>query len=224
MLNHLLQSVFSQSAVVVSPLMLFWSALVSLFLGGLLSALYRYKTSYSKEFAVTLVVLPTLIATIIFLVNGNLGTSVAVAGAFSLIKFRSPASSSKELLLVFMATAVGLATGMGYLTLATVLTLLVSAVLVFLEQLAFRGRSGHWHQVKVRFPASPDHQQQLSSLLNHLGQTSQLETVKVKQGELDLTYLVLSNWSDQDLLQQLLAVDKTWTVTVERSIKKKKAL
>lgn len=224
MLNHLLQSVFSQSSVVVSPLMLFWSALVSLFLGGLLSALYRYKTSYSKEFAVTLVVLPTLIATIIFLVNGNLGTSVAVAGAFSLIKFRSPASSSKELLLVFMATAVGLATGMGYLTLATVLTLLVSAVLVLLEHLAFRGRSSHWHQVRVRFPASPENQQQLSSLLNHLGQTSQLETVKVKQGELDLTYLVLSNWSDQDLLQQLLAVDNTWTVTVERSIKKKKAL
>lgn len=125
MLSAIFQSVYSQATVSINPLWVLVSFLVSLFLGGILAYLYRSQTTYSRDFALTLVVLPSLIALVIFLVNGNLGTSVAVAGAFSLIKFRSPASSSKELLLVFMATALGLAIGMGYLLLALVTTLVV---------------------------------------------------------------------------------------------------
>ena len=99
-----------------------WILATSLILGLVLAMVYKYKTLHTKEFVVTLTLMPALIAIIILLVNGNLGTSVAVAGAFSLIRFRSAAGSSKELLAVFLATAIGLATGMGYLLLAVAFT------------------------------------------------------------------------------------------------------
>lgn len=224
MLEQVLQSVFSQAVVSVNPLMLVWSVLTSLALGGVLAWVYRYKTTYSKEFAMTLVVLPSLIAMIIFLVNGNLGTSVAVAGAFSLIKFRSPASSSKELLLVFMATAIGLATGMGYLVLALALTLLVTTVMVILERFDVLESGSQWQQLSVRFPRDAHHQPRLEQLLAELGQDSVLETIKVKDKELELSYSLTSRCSEQHLVSQLMSVDQTWTVQIARMAKKKKSL
>ena len=110
-----------------------WILATSLILGFVLAMVYKYQTQYTKEFVITLTLMPVLIAIIILLVNGNLGTSVAVAGAFSLIRFRSAAGSSKELLAVFLATAIGLATGMGYLLLATAFTLLLSVIIILLE-------------------------------------------------------------------------------------------
>ena len=72
-----------------------WILATSLILGLVLAMVYKYKTLHTKEFVITLTLMPALIAIIILLVNGNLGTSVAVAGAFSLIRFRSAAGSSK---------------------------------------------------------------------------------------------------------------------------------
>ncbi|HFI2447163.1 TPA: DUF4956 domain-containing protein [Streptococcus suis] len=71
---------------------------VSLAMGVLHAAVYKYKSNYTKEFVISLSLMPALIAVIIALVNGNLGAGVAVAGTFSLIKFRSAAGSSKEML------------------------------------------------------------------------------------------------------------------------------
>ncbi|WP_454922683.1 DUF4956 domain-containing protein, partial [Abiotrophia defectiva] len=76
--------------------MLMMSLLVALLTGLWLAWVYKYKTLYTKDFVITLALLPTIIAMIIFLVNGNLGTSVAVAGTFSLIRFRSAAGGAKE--------------------------------------------------------------------------------------------------------------------------------
>ena len=83
---------------------------------------------------ITLSLLPAIISIIIFLVNGNLGTSVAVAGTFSLIRFRSAAGGSKELLAVFMAAAIGITTGMGFVALAVVFTLSISFVWLILKK------------------------------------------------------------------------------------------
>lgn len=224
MLNQLFQSVFSQASVSIHPLWFLTSLLVSLFLGVVLAKLYRLQAGSSREFAQTLVVLPSLIAVVIFLVNGNLGTSVAVAGAFSLIKFRSPASSSKELLLVFMATALGLATGMGYLFLAFLLTILIGLALFILERVWVEKKGGQWQQITIGIPQEAEHLRQLEVLWTQLGTYPVLEKANSKKGTLELTYLLALELSDEALLDHLLAVNSAWNISFSRTIKKKKSL
>lgn len=90
-------------------------AFVSLFLGLVVAYVHMYRNIYTKNFVVTLAVLPVLVQLVIMLVNGNLGTGVAVLGAFSLIRFRSVAGGSREITSIFWSMGIGLATGMGYI-------------------------------------------------------------------------------------------------------------
>ena len=67
---------------------------VSLVLGLVIAAVYMLQGEYTKNFVVTLLLLPALVQAVIMLVNGNLGTGVAIMGAFSLVRFRSVPSFS----------------------------------------------------------------------------------------------------------------------------------
>lgn len=119
-------------------------ALVSLALGFAIAFVYGMKGACSKNFMMTLVLLPVLVQMVIMLVNGNLGTSVAVLGAFSLVRFRSVPGTSKEMAVIFFAMAVGLATGTGFLSFAAVMTLMVGIVFLVMEKSCF----GEWKQEK----------------------------------------------------------------------------
>lgn len=94
-------------------------------LGLLISIAYTYKTKYTKSFVVTLASLPAIVCTIIMMVNGNLGAGVAVAGTFSLVRFRSIPGTAKEIGAIFLAMGTGLATGMGYVGYGLLFTLIV---------------------------------------------------------------------------------------------------
>ncbi len=117
-------------------------ALVSLALGFVIAFLYGMLGAWSRIFMITLVLLPVLVQMVIMLVNGNLGTSVAVLGAFSLVRFRSVPGSSKEMAVIFFAMAIGLATGTGFLGFAAVMTLVIGSVFLALEKSCF----GEWKQ------------------------------------------------------------------------------
>src|SRR5574344_2210766 len=90
----------------------------SVALGLVIAFTHRITSKYSKNFLITLCVLPLLVQIVIMMVNGNLGTSIAVLGAFSLIKFRSIAGNSKEIVSIFWAMAIGLAVAMGQIIFA----------------------------------------------------------------------------------------------------------
>ena len=92
MLN-LFNSIFNNATASADPFQLLLALLVSLVLGLALTWTYKYRTLYTREFAISLTLLPCLMTLVIFLVNGSLGTSIAVAGTFSLIRFRSAFSS-----------------------------------------------------------------------------------------------------------------------------------
>ncbi|MBM7636256.1 DUF4956 domain-containing protein [Streptococcus saliviloxodontae] len=134
MSGQLFNSVFKTTTSQVNAGMLALALLVSLALGFVLSWIYKYRSFYTREFVITLTLLPSLMTMIIFLVNGNLGTGVAVAGAFGLVRFRSATSGSRELLAIFLAMIVGLASGMGYLTLSIVLIFGICSVWFCLEK------------------------------------------------------------------------------------------
>ena len=110
---------------------------VSLVLGIGLALVASYKEKTSSSFAVTLALLPTVVQLVIMLVNGNIGTGVAVAGAFSLVRFRSAPGNAREIGVIFLAMALGLATGMGLVGLAVLSFVILSAVLLGLTAIGF---------------------------------------------------------------------------------------
>ena len=92
----------------------------ALILGLVMAFAYMYRTRYTKSFVVTLALLPAVVCVVIMMVNGNVGTGVAVAGAFSLVRFRSVPGTAREICTLFLAMGAGLITGMGYLGFAAV--------------------------------------------------------------------------------------------------------
>jgi len=100
----------------------------ALLLGLLLAFGYMYKSRYTKSFVVTLALLPAVVCVVIMMVNGNVGAGVAVAGAFSLVRFRSVPGTAKEITMLFLAMGAGLISGMGYLGFAVLFTVLMTLV------------------------------------------------------------------------------------------------
>lgn len=192
MSEQLFNNLFTKNQVTFSTSSFAIAILVSLGLGFVLAMVYKYRTLYTKEFVLTLILLPSLISIIIFMVNGNLGTSVAVAGTFSLIRFRSAAGGSKELLSVFMATAIGLAVGMGYIVLAIVFTLILSGVLIAFEQSSFVKPSSTRRQVQLVVPMDFDYELLIEGMLSQACRESELVSVKskAKTEKIQLDYLV----------------------------------
>ena len=87
----------------------------SLLIGLILALGYMYRSRYTKSFVVTMALLPAVVCVVIMMVNGNVGAGVAVAGAFSLVRFRSVPGTAKEITMLFLAMGAGLIAGMGYL-------------------------------------------------------------------------------------------------------------
>ncbi|WP_428843387.1 DUF4956 domain-containing protein [Streptococcus acidominimus] len=196
-------------------------------LGIGLAWIYKYKASYTKEFVVTLTLLPSLIAVIIFLTNGSLGTSVAVAGTFSLIRFRSAAGTSKELLAVFMATAIGLATGMGHLVLALLVTIILGVMVLILEHTRFAQVNQNRRYLLVSVATDFDYQEFFEHQFGKACQELALLSIhyKSKKGILDLEYELLLDRkiSDQQLMDRLLAANPV-SVSLHKQAPKKKYL
>ena len=118
MLNSLFSS--TNSNIELSSILI--CSLVSVVLGMAIAFTHMKVAKSNKNFLTTLMILPLLVQTVILMVNGNLGTSIATLGAFSLVRFRSLPGTSIEILSVFFAMTVGLATGMGYVVFAALIT------------------------------------------------------------------------------------------------------
>ena len=125
----------AQSVISVSDFLLCLG--VSLALGLALALCFRYKNRQSKSFSVAVALLPAAVCVVIMLVNAHIGAGVAVAGAFSLVRFRSAQGSAKEIVAIFMAMGAGLISGMGYLAFAALFTLVMGAAYVIYNLVRF---------------------------------------------------------------------------------------
>lgn len=114
----------------------------SLILGLLLAVIHMYKNRYSKSFVATLAILPAIVCVVIMAVNGNIGAGVAVAGAFSLVRFRSAPGTAKEIGALFLAMTAGLLTGMGYILYAALFTAIIGMVILIYQALGFGDGKG----------------------------------------------------------------------------------
>ena len=159
MLNTIFSSVFTETTAAFTFGQFLACTAVSLILGLLIAAVYRYKSECTKSFAVTLVLMPVIVQMVIMLVNRNLGTGVAVAGAgaFSLVRFRSAPGSAKEISSIFLAMAVGLATGMGFLGTAAAFAIIVEAVWFILVQTNFGEKKEKEKELRITISESLDY-------------------------------------------------------------------
>ncbi|MBR1457522.1 MAG: DUF4956 domain-containing protein [Oscillospiraceae bacterium] len=114
----------------------------ALLIGALQALVYLHNNRCSRSFAVTLAMLPAVVATIILMVSGSIGAGVAVAGTFSLVRFRSAPGSAKEIAAVFISMAAGLACGMGCPGLAALFALIMCLADTFYARVGFGGRKG----------------------------------------------------------------------------------
>ena len=93
-----------------------------------------YRTNATKSYRTSLILIPMIVTTVILMVNGNIGTGIAVAGTFSLVKFRSIPGDAKQIVSIFLAVASGLACACGYVVLAVLFTLIVAAVMCLIAK------------------------------------------------------------------------------------------
>lgn len=174
----------------ITPLTMLVCILTSLICGLIISLSYKKTGPTSQNFLITLIMLPALVCMVIMLVNGNLGASVAIVGAFNLVRFRSIPGSSKDILGVFFVMAVGLATGMGYVFFATVITLLLSLVMIVLYSTHFGlAHSNHRH-LRVTIPEDLAYNEAFDDIFNTYTKTARLTKTKTTNlGSLfELTY------------------------------------
>ena len=130
------------------------------------------------SFVVVLAVIPLLVASVILIVNGNLGTSVAVLGAFGLVRFRSAPGTAREIGFLFYAMAVGLAVGMGFLSLGAIITLVVGGAIFILERARFGKRDSTERMLRITIPEDLNYTGIFDDLFQTYTKYSTLERVK----------------------------------------------
>ena len=209
MMNTLFNGIFdtsSQSVISVGNFLL--CIAVSLVIGLIISAVYSYKSSSSRSFLVTLALLPAVVCVVIMMVNGNVGAGVAVAGAFSLVRFRSAPGTAREIGAIFLAMAAGLLTGMGYLGYAVLFVVIVGAVNFLYESIGWKkaemqtGKTLH-----ITIPENLDYTNIFDEIFKEFTKSCEMVNVKTtNMGSLfKLTYQVelKEDVSEKDFIDKL---------------------
>lgn len=167
----------------------------SLVLGLILTFSYMYKTRYTKSFILTLGLLPAVVCVVIMMVNGNVGAGVAVAGAFSLVRFRSVPGTAKEICTLFLAMGAGLIAGMGYLGFAMLFTLIMCLVLIVYNRFSFgtKKNSALYKTVRIVIPEDLDYTGVFDGLFSEYCSAYELSQVKTSNmgSMFKLTYDVI---------------------------------
>ena len=173
---------------------------VSLVLGLISALVYMHRNTYTKGFVLSLVLLPMVVQTVILLVSGNLGAGVAVAGTFSLVRFRSVPGGAREIAAIFTAMAIGLATGMGYIAVAALMTVAVGIVSLLMVHLRFGEQDENNRRLRVTMPEDLDYTKVFDDVFTQY--TSRTELKKVKTTNLgsmfELHYDVTLRDPDQE--------------------------
>lgn len=180
----------------------------SLILGLFMALTYMYRTRYTKSFVVTLSILPAVVCVVIMLVNGNVGTGVAVAGAFSLVRFRSVPGTAKEICALFLAMGAGLIAGMGYIGFAVLFTVVMCAMFLIYSQMDFGARKNAemYKTLSVTIPEDLDYSSIFDDIFTEY--TTSHDLVKVKTTNMGSMFRLTYNMTLKDIAKEKEMIDK----------------
>ena len=147
-------------------------------LGGLIAFTANFRAKQSKSFLLALFLIPAIVQTVIMLVNGSVGTGVAVMGAFSLVRFRSVAGSAKEIVSIFLAMATGLATAMGYIGLAIVIVSILCIAMIIASFIRLKEKDDLVRELKITVPEDLNYAHSFDDVFEKYTKTYKLQNVK----------------------------------------------
>ena len=203
----MLNSIFTGVGSSIDLISILICVICSVFLGLIVAFTYKTTSKYSKNFLITLSMLPLLVEAVIIMVNGNLGTSVAILGAFGLVKFRSLPGTSKEILFVFFTMTIGLACGMGHIFYATIITFIGCGLILLFSRVNIFELNGSMKTLKVLMPEDLDYASVFDDIFKKYTNKVEIEKVKTtNMGSLfDLTYRVTlkKNCNEKKFLDDL---------------------
>lgn len=162
----------------ITPAVFIILVLVSLVLGGVFALIHTYKNDYTKSFVMTLAILPAVVAVVILMVNGNIGAGVAVAGAFSLVRFRSAPGTAREIGAIFAGMGIGLIMGMGYIGYAALFTVLIGIAMLVYAGLARGGSKALRKILKITIPENLNYSEVFDEILRKYTKSYKLTQVK----------------------------------------------
>jgi len=194
----------------------------ALVVGLILACSFMYRTRYTKSFIVTLALLPAVVCVVIMMVNGNVGAGVAVAGAFSLVRFRSVPGTAKEITMLFLAMGAGLIAGMGYLGFALLFTVIMCALCLIYNQLDLGSRKNaeRYKTLHITIPENLDYTGVFEDILKEYAVSSELMQVKMtNMGSMfRLTYNVVLRdaGKEKEMIDKLRCRNGNLEITVSR--------
>lgn len=196
MLNQIFKGVFdTNNASVIGVGDFVLCVAISLIIGIFIAAVYTYKSRYTQSFVITLALLPAVVCVVIMMVNGNVGAGVAVAGAFSLVRFRSVPGTAKEIGAIFLAMGAGLVTGMGYLAYGVLFAVILSGMMLLYTHVGIgkKNRGNKYKTLHITIPEDLDYTDVFDSVLRKYTESFELVNVKTtNMGSLfKLTYQVI---------------------------------
>lgn len=204
----------------VSPTQFFMCIFTALFTGFIIAGFYTFRTKYTKSFIMTLSTLPAAVAMVILMVNGSVGTGVAVAGAFSLIRFRSVPGTAKEISAIFLAMGAGLAFGLGYLAFGISFSILISVVNMGFTISPFGEVSKAHRTLTVTIPEHLDYQEVFDEPFEEYTLSNQLISVKsTSMGSLfKLVYDIelANNVSEKEFLDEVRCRNGNLEITMTK--------
>ena len=181
MLEKIFNGIFSlpgEAVISVGDFLL--CILASIVAGVIIAIAYTYKSRYTKSFLMTICILPAVVCAVIMMVNGNIGAGVAVAGAFSLVRFRSAPGTAREIAAIFLAMGTGLICGMGYIAFAVLFTLILGALFALynLLDLGTSRRMAVRKSLRITIPEDLDYTTVFEDLFDEYTKDCQLVRVK----------------------------------------------
>lgn len=201
---------------------------VSLIIGILTAALSMKDNNPSQSFVITLAVTPAIVQIVIMLVNGNLGTGLAVAGAFSLVRYRSASASGKELSLIFLSMALGLATGMGYVVLAVIFFIIVAGFIYLLQKTRFGSGDENIRDLKITISENLDYEGLFDDIFAEYTKSAELGKVKTTNlgtlYELDYAIVLKDGQKIKSFIDDLRCRNGNLTISCSKPITPKEAL
>ena len=223
MIDNLFRGLFdTDMTVVITPSEFLTFLGVSLGIGLILAALYQYHTRYTRSFVVTLALLPAVVCVVIMMVNGNVGTGVAVAGTFSLVRFRSAPGTAREICAIFLAMAAGLIAGMGYLGYAVLCTLVLGGAELLFRMLSAKADGGAslYKTLHITIPEDLDYSDVFDEPLREFTREYELTSVKTtNMGSLfRLTYNITlrDSRTEKSLIDRLRCRNGNLEITVSK--------
>lgn len=198
----------SEYTAVISPTDFLLCIAVALVAGLIMALGYMYRTRFTKSFVVTLALLPAVVCVVIMMVNGNVGTGVAVAGAFSLVRFRSVPGTAKEICMLFLAMGAGLIAGMGYLGYAVLFALVLTLIFLVYNSLDLgtKKTAAIYKTVNITIPEDLDYSEVFDEIFAEY--TKSCEMVRVKTTNMGSLFRITYNVTLRDPSKEKEMIDK----------------